>query len=91
MEVFILAAAPFVLNTVMGAAKWLGAQDTSTPFKRTLLAFFAIVGAVSASALSGDPMNADSIINWIRILLESGVMFVAAHGTYNLFWAKKEV
>lgn len=90
MEAVVLALTPFVLNAVMAVAKWIGAQDTSTPFKRTLLALFAIIGVVAGNTLAGTPITPDSISNDAIVLVQSFVMFVAAHGTYNLFWAAKK-
>lgn len=88
MSAVIMALAPFVLNVVMGAMKWAGAQDMTTPGKRTLLAVFAIVGVAAANGLTGTPVQVDSISSLTQIALESFAAFVAAHGTYLLFWKR---
>ncbi len=84
-----MVAAPFILNLVMGISKWLGASEMTTPGKRFLLALFAIMGVVISNALLGDAIQLDSITNLTQIALESAAAFIAAHGSYMLFWSRK--
>lgn len=84
----LLAATPFILNGVMGVAKWLGALDWSTPGKRFGLAVLALVGVFAGNWLNGTPVDPNSISNLVTLALESFGAFVAAHGSYHLFWKK---
>jgi hypothetical protein len=85
---FLIAFTPFALNAVMGIVKWMGAKDMTTPGKRFLLAIFALVGVVAGNSLLGTPVQPDSITSILSILFESLAAFIAAHGSYTLFWNK---
>lgn len=85
MSAFLMAAAPFMLNGVMAFAKYMSGSMT-TPGKRFLLAVFSIVGVIMANSLTGEPVQMDSITNLCQIALESLAAFIAAHGSYHLFW-----
>ncbi len=80
-----MASAPFLLNLVMALSKWSMGFMT-TPGKRFLLALFALMGVIISNALTGNPIQIDSITNLTQILLESFAAFLAAHGSYTLFW-----
>lgn len=82
----MLAASPFILNSLMGMFKWMGAQDFSTPGKRMILALLSIVGVISTNALAHSALDMNSLSGLVQILLESFVAFIAAHGSYHFFW-----
>lgn len=81
-----MASAPFILNIVMGLSNLIGAKVMTTPGKRSLLALFSLIGVVSTNALTGNPIQLDSLSNITQILMESFAAFIAAHGSYHLFW-----
>jgi hypothetical protein len=81
----LLALLPFILNSVMGIAKWAGGLQ-GTAGKRFLLAVLSLVGVVAFSALSGNPIDPNSISSLVQTILEAFVAFLAAHGSYHLFW-----
>lgn len=84
-----MALAPFALNLIMGLVKWFGAEKMETPGKRFLLAIFAIIGVAAANGLVGTPVQIDSVSSLANIALESLAAFIAAHGSYVLFWKSK--
>lgn len=88
MEALILAGTPFLLNAVMTVAKALGAQDMSRYGLRALLALFSLLGAIAASALSGQSPDMSHISDLIQVILLAFVNFLAAHSSYDLFWKK---
>jgi hypothetical protein len=87
IETLFVASSPFVLNAVMSVTKWLTSVQT-TVGKRFLLALLSIVGAVTFSALMGTPLDSNSISSLLSIAFESLVAFLAAHGSYHLFWSE---
>lgn len=81
------AFGPFIINGVVELAKLLTGFN-STAGKRFLLAVTAILGAVSFSALTGTPVNVDSITSLVQTALEALVAFLMAHGSYSLLTGK---
>src|SRR4051794_20228111 len=88
MLVAITAAlGPFIINGAVEFAKVLTGFN-STAGKRLLLAVVALLGAISFSALTGNPVNVDSISSLVQTALEALVAFMAAHGSYSLLTGK---
>lgn len=83
-----MLAAPFALNGAMAAAKWAAAKNWSTPQKRALLAVLSLVGVIAGNLLAGTPVQPDSLTFDFQALFESLAAFLAAHGSYHLFWRK---
>jgi hypothetical protein len=83
----LVALSPFILNAVMGVAKWAGGLQ-GTAGKRFLLAVLSLVGVVSFSALNGTPVDPNSISSLVQTILEAFVAFLAAHGSYHLFFSQ---
>lgn len=83
-----LVLSPFVLNGVMSVVKWLGNMQAGqqTGAKRFFLALFALAGVVAFSALSGNPVDPNSISSLVQTIFASFATFVLAHGSYTLFW-----
>jgi len=87
MAALLMAATPFILNVAMSFSKWMMGKNTmTTPGKRFLLALFALAGVVISNDITGGPIQIDSITNLLQILFESFAAFIAAHGSYHLFW-----
>jgi hypothetical protein len=63
--------------------KWLTKTGT-TGGKRFVLALVAILGAISFSALTGTPLNVDSVSSLVQVAFEALAAFLAAHGSYSL-------
>ena len=90
MFVAILAAAmPFILNGIIGIAKYAAISGASTGWKRATLAFFALVGVVSAAAVNGTPLDVVTVQGFVETIALTFGAFVASHGTYSLFFQKK--
>jgi hypothetical protein len=87
LEAIIVALSPFVLNAVMGLAKWFGNLQT-TAGKRFLLALFSIIGVLAYSSLNGTPVDTNSISNLVTVAMQALAAFLMAHGSYVLFWQK---
>jgi hypothetical protein len=81
------ALGPFIINGTVEFAKVL-TGFSSTAGKRLLLAIAAILGAISFSALTGTPVNVESISSLVQIALEAFAAFLAAHGSYSLLTGK---
>lgn len=80
------AFGPFIINGVVEFAKLLTGFN-STAGKRLLLAIAAILGAISFSALTGTPVNVNSITSVVQTAFEALAAFLAAHGSYTLLKA----
>ncbi len=85
MAAFIALVTPFALNAIVGAAKYFN-MATTTPGKRLVLGILALLGVLAGNALTGTPVQLDSISSDFSIIVESFLAFIAAHGSYNLFW-----
>jgi hypothetical protein len=57
--------------------KWLTNTGT-TGGKRFVLALVAILGAISFSALTGTPLNVDSVSSLVQVAFEALAAFLAA-------------
>lgn len=89
LATIIAGLSPFILNTIMGITKWTGGVQ-STGGKRFLLAVFSLIGVVAYGALMGQPVNMDSISSLLQTAIEALVAFLAAHGSYHLFWQQPQ-
>jgi len=74
----VAAVLPFIINGAVEFTKWL-TNTSTTGGKRFLLALVAILGAISFSALTGAPLNVDSITSLVQIGFEAVAAFLAAH------------
>lgn len=89
LSVLLAAAGPFILNMLIGVVKMTkGVQSTAG--KRFVLAIFSIAGAVAFGILTGSPVDWDSVGSLVTTAIESFVAFLAAHGSYSLFFNKKK-
>jgi hypothetical protein len=85
LSAIVVALSPFVLNTVMGVVKWLSPLET-TASKRVVLALFSLAGVIATSAMTGAPVDPNTVSSIIQTIVEAFVAFVLAHGSYTLFW-----
>lgn len=83
------AISPFLINGAVEFTKWL-TSVSSTGGKRFILALVAILGAISFSALSGSPLDANSISSLVQVAFEALLAFLAAHGSYSLITGKTQ-
>jgi hypothetical protein len=81
------AASPFVINLAVEGAKYL-TGFSSTAGKRFLLAVVSLMGAISFSALSGTPLDINSVSSILQIAFEAFAAFFAAHGSYSILTGK---
>lgn len=81
------ALSPFIINLAVEFTKFL-TGFSSTAGKRFLLAVASLFGAISFSALSGTPLNIDSVSSILQIAFEAFFAFMASHGTYSLVTGK---
>lgn len=73
----------------MGIIKWLAdmqAHGQKGSKRFIFLALFSLVGVVAFSALSGNPVDPNSITSLIQTIVESFIAFLLAHGSYTMFW-----
>jgi hypothetical protein len=63
--------------------KWLTNAGTEGG-RRFVLALVVILGAISFSALTGMPLNVDSVSGLVQVAFEALAAFLAAHGTNSL-------
>jgi hypothetical protein len=77
------AVSPFIINLAVQGAKYL-TGFSSTAGKRFILAVVSLLGAVSFSALSGTPLDINSVSSILQIAGETLIAFFASHGTYTL-------
>jgi hypothetical protein len=55
---------------------------SATPVLRFALVLFTLIGVVSSSVLTGDPINVDSVTALVRTGLETIVSAAASHYIY---------
>ncbi len=91
MSALIIALTPFALNALMTFVKWAGADAMSKPWKRFLLAVFALAGVFAANVMNGTPIDVNQVSALWTMAVEAFIAFIAAHGSYTLFFAKKTV
>jgi hypothetical protein len=80
---------PFATSAVMFAAKklsGLAATDngSSARWLRILLMCVSLMGIMSTSALSGEPIQANVVTDWIKLIAETVVNAYFAHAFYKL-------
>jgi hypothetical protein len=85
LATILTGLSPFILNIVVGITKWTGGVQ-STGGKRFLLAVFSVIGVVAYDALMGQPVDMNSLTSLLQTAIEALVAFLAAHGSYHLFW-----
>ncbi len=87
MEIIFQNIAPlfpviFSANLIMAAVKFLAAESATKPFLRTVLAGIAIFGAIATAAITGDPVNMDSITSLLRIAADAAIVAIGSHYSY---------
>ncbi len=73
----------FTNNLAMSFIKFLAGASKTTAWLRGILALLSIVGAVTASALSGSAIDFNQITDWGKLILESATLFIASHYSYR--------
>ncbi len=89
IETIAIAAAPFILNFVMLVVKRLGADALTNAGLRVLLALFSLIGVVAGSALTGNAIELSTISGLMQAILLAFAAFLASHGSFKLFWARR--
>jgi hypothetical protein len=69
----------------MAVVKWLSPMETTTS-KRVVLALFSLAGVIAVSAMTGAPVDPNTVSSILETLVEAFVAFLLAHGSYTLFW-----
>jgi hypothetical protein len=85
----LAAASPFLINLAVEFTKYL-TGFSSTAGKRFLLAVLSLFGAISFSALSGTPLDINSVSSILQIAFEAFFAFFAAHGSYSLLTGRTD-
>ena len=73
------AVSPFPINLAIELA-----QVSHGVLVDFLLALVSLVGAISFSALSGTPLDINSVSSILQIAVEAFAAFFAAHGSYSI-------
>ncbi len=73
----------FTSSFLMSIVKMIAQGSVSKPWLRAFLALFAIMGILVSLALTGDPINMDSIMSLTKALSEAIVVAVGAHFFYK--------
>lgn len=89
ISAIVLAVSPFALNIAMGVVKWLSPMET-TASKRVILALLSLAGAIATSAMTGEPLDPNTVSSIVQVIVEAFLAFLLAHGSYTLFWKAAE-
>lgn len=73
----------FSANLIMSLVKALAQGSLGNTGLRILLIIISIVGILTVSAITGDPVNMDSISSLSQMLLEAIIVTVGAHFSYK--------
>lgn len=72
----------------MTGVKWLAMDSASKGWKRGALLLLSVVGAFATSAITGNPVDMDSVSSLTTEALLALTYFLSAHASYVLFWKK---
>ncbi len=89
LSALLLALLPLAVNGVTALTNYAGGIR-DTPAKRFVLAVVALMGVVAAAALTGNPVDPDSVTSMAQTAVEAFVTFLASHASYHLFLKKKQ-
>lgn len=73
----------FTANLVMSVVKYLADRSITRGGLRFILAVFAIVGVISTSAVTGQPIDFDSLSSLGRLAIEAAATGIFAHFSYK--------
>jgi hypothetical protein len=85
---FITLCVPLVVTAVMFLAKklagfeWFANGASARPFLRFSLVLFSLLGIVSSSLLTGNPIDPDSLSSLVWVALQTGVSAFGSHWMY---------
>ncbi len=74
----------FTSNLVISVVKYLGDQSLTKTHLRLALAALSLVGVISTAALTGDPVNFDSVSSLAMMLLDALIVAFGAHFSYKV-------
>ena len=87
---FITVAVPFVTTAIMFGVKQLAGLHmfqngaSAKPFLRFALVLFSLLGIVSTSMLSGQPIDPDSISSLAIVAVETVLSALGSHFIYKV-------
>lgn len=70
-------------NLLMSAVKLLSTKQESVTWLRVALMLVSLLGVIAGSALTGEPIDMDSLSSLGKALLEVVVLAIAAHFSYK--------
>lgn len=73
-----------MLNWVMSAVKMFAGNAMSTTWLRVVLLGLAILGSISISALSGNPLDFAQVSDWGKLLVEALGLSLASHASFKV-------
>jgi hypothetical protein len=82
----ILGWGPILLfsnNLILSGVKYLSVEKNSKTWLRGALIVASVIGIVSSSALSGNPIDFNQISDLGKLLVETIVVAVASHYSYR--------
>ena len=94
MESSILAV-PFIVNGLMSLFKWAGGlKQAGNPGMTGKLRFAAILlsllGVFVSAWISGNAVDINTVTDLVKAGVETVVIFLAAHGGYDLVASRRE-
>ena len=82
--VMIIFPMIFTANIVMSLVKILAQESLKSTGLRIILIVFSILGVLAGSAVTGNPVDTDSVSNLATMLVEAITIAVGAHFSYKL-------
>jgi hypothetical protein len=89
MELLLFLVPPAVTGFLF-IAKWLAGLAmfnngaSQRPYLRAILVLLTLVGMVSTSVLTGNPLDADSVTAWMTLLLQTVLGAFGSHFLYRI-------
>ena len=85
MVTFLTLILPLIFtnNLVMSLVKYASDHAFTSAGLRFILGAMSISGVIAGSALTGDPINFDSITGLLNLTIEAAMVAFGAHFTYK--------
>ncbi len=74
----------FTSNLLMSAVKVIAQGSIGNAGLRCILAGIAVFGIIVASALTGDPVNFDSVMSLMKLAGDAAIVAFGAHASFKV-------
>jgi len=85
METIITFIVPLIFtnNLVLSLVKYASDYSFNKVWLRVILGFVSIAGVIAGSAITGDPVDFDSITSLLNLTIDAAVVAFGSHYAYK--------